>query len=214
MEDRVLSREDPVFVREDLVDTSYPGLMEGTKKLIGAAYATVDSLGVHDPDHAFAAEMLILSGLSRLLVADKGGSSRICYDALHIDGRRLPIQEVKVLIDTLKEKKAAPKTSPVRSLKTATPNRETFENNDPVSVNDAVEIHLYQEPEQEQQDTLPTAETTGMSEYDEAVMEWERDQRRFADKPKMADTGAKVGKRPRGRPAVPSRAMGTLHGGE
>lgn len=183
--------------RVDMVDTSYPGLMAGTKELIGAACAVVDKLNIPDSKHVFAAEMLLLSGLSLLMVADKGFSSNIHYDNLHIDGKKLPIQTVNVRITTNAPADAnLDRPSPVRSMK-ENPNQEVED--EPTPVEDSLDDYL----------NVP-----GASEYEEAVAEWERDQQRFGDKPRMTDTGTKIGKRPQSKPAVPKRPAGNLHGGE
>lgn len=184
--------------RVDMVDTSYPGLMAGTKELIGAACAVVDKLNIPDSKHVFAAEMLLLSGLSLLMVADKGFSSNIHYDNLHIDGKKLPIQTVNVRITTNAPADAnLERPSPVRSMK-ENPNQEVEA--EPTPVEDSLD------------DDYPNVQDA--SEYEEAVAEWERDQQRFGDKPKMTDTGTKIGKRPPSKPAVPKRPAGNLHGGE
>lgn len=186
--------------RVDMVDTSYPGLMAGTKELIGAACAVVDKLNIPDSKHVFAAEMLLLSGLSLLMVADKGFSSNIHYDNLHIDGKKLPIQTVNVRITTNAPADAnLERPSPVRSMK-ENPNQEVEVEAEPTPVEDSLD------------DDYPNVQDA--SEYEEAVAEWERDQQRFGDKPKMTDTGTKIGKRPPSKPAVPKRPAGNLHGGE
>lgn len=184
--------------RVDMVDTSYPGLMAGTKELIGAACAVVDKLNIPDSKHVFAAEMLLLSGLSLLMVADKGFSSNIHYDNLHIDGKKLPVQTVSVRITTNAPADAnLDRPSPVRSMK-ENPHQEVED--EPTTVEDSLD------------DDYPNVQDA--SEYEEAVAEWERDQQRFGDKPKMADTGTKIGKRPPSKPSVPKRPAGNLHGGE
>lgn len=189
--------------RVDMVDTSYPGLMAGTKELIGAACAVVDKLNVPDSKHVFAAEMLLLSGLSLLMVADKGFSSNIHYDNLHIDGKKLPIQTVNVRITTNAPADAnLERPSPVRSIKE--PAHEIAE---PIHA----EVEEYLEVNS---DPSSSDKSTASSEYAEAVAEWERDQQRFGDKPRLTDTGAKIGKRPQSKPAVPKRPAGNLHGGE
>jgi len=186
--------------RVDMVDTSYPGLMAGTKELIGAACAVVDKLNIPDSKHVFAAEMLLLSGLSLLMVADKGFSSNIHYDNLHIDGKKLPVQTVSVRITTNAPADAnLDRPSPVRSMK-ENPNQEVEAEAEPTPVEDSLD------------DDYPNVQDA--SEYEEAVAEWERDQQRFGDKPKMTDTGTKIGKRPPSKPSVPKRPAGNLHGGE
>ena len=198
--------------RVDLVDTSFPGLMAGTKQLVGAAYEAVGTLGVDDPTHAFAAEMLILAGLSLLMVADKGGSSMIHYDNLHIDGQKLPVQTAHIMIGLPNhDESPARRTSPVRSLKQdmqpgVVPNPPALEDMDADPDPDPVV------PNVETKDLGDLGPET-LSDYDEAVLEWERDQQRFADKPRVTDTGAKTGRRPRSVPSVPKRAAGALHGG-
>ena len=193
--------------RVDLVDTSFPGLMAGTKQLIGAAYEAVGTLGVDDPTHAFAAEMLILAGLSLLMVADKGGSSMIHYDNLHIDGQKLPVQTAHIMIGLPNhDESPTRRTSPVRSLKQE---MQPGVVPTPPALEDMDADHGPVVPKVEPKDLGPET----LSDYDEAVREWERDQQRFADKPKVTDTGTKTGRRPRSVPSVPKRAAGTLHGG-
>lgn len=193
--------------RVDLVDTSFPGLMAGTKQLIGAAYEAVGTLGVDDPTHAFAAEMLILAGLSLLMVADKGGSAMIHYDNLHIDGQKLPVQTAHIMIGLPNhDESPARRTSPVRSLKQE---MQPGVVPTPPALEDMGADHDPVVPKVEPKDLGPET----LSDYDEAVREWERDQQRFADKPKVTDTGTKTGRRPRSVPSVPKRAAGTLHGG-
>lgn len=203
--------DDDLCVRHDLVDTSFPGLMDVTKQLIVAADNTVRALHIDDNSHTLAAELLILAGMSLLMVADKGGNSIIEYNNLKMDGEKLPAQTAHI---TLNIPAKRPPVSPVTSIlkQRKTPIVTDVNNNPPLPV----ELPPQEAPVQIAQetfvDTNKNTDNVDLTEYDEAVMEWERDQRRFADKPKVTDMGIKTGGRPHSIMAVPARASETLHG--
>lgn len=198
---RILSTSEDECHRVDILDSSFPGVMTSTVSLMRSAIEQSKQI-VPESDSRFAAELLLLAGMSLILANDEQRFQHSCvhFEKLKMDGKLLPPQSVFVCLQEAgKQTAKQPKMSPIRSY--AQDTRE--DGNHPESID---EFTPAKAAVNSKFDSVPLDTD---DEFQRAVEEFERDQARFSDKPTMKTSGVKLPKkRVDATIQVPRRAAG------